>query len=76
MDLDIDELIENAMGGSSSTNVQESDHESNHESDESQPKKGKKKRVQKRSKVNYTWYIDDIEKLISEVEARPCIWDG
>lgn len=74
--MDIDDMIENILGGNSSTNPQESNQESNQDSDEAQPKKAKKKRVQKRSKVNYTWYIDDIEKLIGEVEARPCIWDA
>lgn len=73
--MDIDDLIENMLGESSSTNLQESGQESNQDSDEAQPKKAKKKRVQKRPRVNYTWYIDDIEKLIGEVEARPCIWD-
>lgn len=38
-------------------------------------KRNKRSRTQSRPRVRDTWTYDDIEKLITEVEVRPCIWD-
>lgn len=35
----------------------------------------KRKRVQNRAKITHTWSHEEILKLISEVEIRPCVWN-
>lgn len=39
------------------------------------PSGAKRKRVQNRAKITHTWTHEEIVKLISEVEVRPCIWN-
>lgn len=39
------------------------------------PKRGKSVRRQKRPRVTEAWSDEDIQKLISQVEDYPCIWN-
>lgn len=45
------------------------------ENDENYSPNPKKQRKQNRPKVINTWLDKDVEKLITEVETRPCIWN-
>lgn len=40
------------------------------------PQTKRRKRVQNRAKISHVWTHEEIVKLISEVEVRPCIWNA
>lgn len=66
MDQLIDEFIEDESGIVSDS--QDADYVPNSSNK-------KRKRIQNRAKVTHSWTEEDILKLISEVEIRPCLWN-